>query len=86
MARKSNATPKPSGEDQPSTETLRVASDLVEMLREICFHSRDSRSRRLKITAVVDELLRPAVTKRHREVMQRVEKEKPSGENSEGGA
>lgn len=61
---------------EPSpTETVRVASELMEMLREICYHSRDERNRRPKITAVVDEMLRPAVVKRHREVMQRAKKE-----------
>jgi hypothetical protein len=64
--------PKAAEDDQtPTSETVRVAGDLMEMLREICFNSRDSRKRRPKIAAVVDELLRPAVVKRHREVMQR---------------
>jgi hypothetical protein len=62
-------------DEQPTSETVRVAGDLMEMLREICFNSRDPRNRRPKLTQVVDEILRPAVTKRHREVMSRAKKQ-----------
>lgn len=70
---------RPSEDQQPTSETVRVAVDLMELLREICFNSRDGRGRRPKITAVVDEMLRPAVTRRHREVMEKAKK-KPEDE------
>lgn len=56
----------PASDPEPaSSETVRVSSDLVEMLREICFHTRDERNRRLKLTQYLDGLLRPIVVREY---------------------
>ncbi len=69
-------TPPPAAEpDQPSSETVRVAGDLMEMLRLICFHTRDERNRRLKLTQYVDGLLRPLVVREHAALRARLEEE-----------
>ena len=62
--RKPPATPTPpvspaSDSEPASSETVRVSTDLMEMFREICFHTRDERNRRLKLTQYLDGLLRP---------------------------
>lgn len=66
MAKKT-APPPPPTPDEPSSETARVATDLMEMMREICFNTRDDRGKRIKITQLVDNLLRPVVLREHRE-------------------
>lgn len=51
----------PEGQELAPSGTLRLSTDLLEMMREICFHSRDNRGRRVKITQLADELFRPVV-------------------------
>lgn len=64
-------TPPPEADlATPSSETVRVAGDLVELLREIAFHSRDTRGKRMKLTQIVDNILRPGVLKMHGELQQ----------------
>jgi hypothetical protein len=55
----------PSGDEQqrPSSETVRLAADLVEMARVVCFNRRTSSGRRLKLTEYLDGLLRGQITK-----------------------
>ncbi len=43
------------------TETVRVAADIMEMLRQIRFHTRDHRGKRPTLTALLDSMLRPVV-------------------------
>lgn len=66
-----NVPPTPPPEEPASSETARVATDLMEMMREICFNTRDTRGRRVKITTLLDGLLRPAVLKEYREFKRR---------------
>lgn len=71
MAKKAPAAP-PSDREPPS-ETVRVAGDVIEMMREICFHTRTgSSNRRLKLAELADQILRPAVGARLKEVRRRV--------------
>lgn len=65
-----------SEEKVPASETLRVHSDIMDMIRDIIYHDRDGRGRRYKLIQLGDELIRPVLTRRHREVMDRVERAK----------
>lgn len=56
-------TPSPSGGDRPATESVRLASDLVEMARVICFSRRVPKGRRLKIAEYLESLLREPITR-----------------------
>lgn len=51
-------TPKAETASPPS-ETVRMAGDLMEMARAVCFHTRDSRGKRLKIAQLLDGYVRP---------------------------
>jgi hypothetical protein len=70
-----NQTAQP--EDQAASETARVSKDLMEMMREICFHTKDDRGKRLKLTQLLDNLLRPAVRGAYNEFRRKREKEEP---------
>ncbi len=54
----------------PPSETVRVAGDLMEMLRELAFHTRDTRGKRMKLTQIVDNILRPGVVTAHRKLQE----------------
>lgn len=58
--------------EQPPTVTGRVATELMEMARIVCAHTKDSSGKRLKLTDYLDSILRPAITKDHEEVMARI--------------
>lgn len=49
-------------DDTPSSETVRIATDLKEMLREMAFFQRDDRGKRINLTQLIDNLLRGPVT------------------------
>lgn len=53
----------------PTSETVRVAGDLMALLRDICFYARDPRGKRYKLTQAVDTVLRTAITQWHAQVM-----------------
>lgn len=55
MAKKSTIPPPVAESTEPPSETVRLAGDLIEMLRDICYNSRDSRGKRLKISQFMDE-------------------------------
>lgn len=74
MAKKA---PPPQPPDEPaSSETARVATDLMEMMREICFGTRDDRNKRPKIAQLIDGYLRPVVLREYREFKKRQAAEK----------
>ncbi len=75
MAKKPPQTPPASEPDLPSSETVRISGDLMEMLREICFHSRDERGRRFKMTQYLDGLIRPLVLREYAAFQKRQEGE-----------
>lgn len=61
MPKKPTSPPDPP-EEVPSG-TVRIAGDLLEMLRELQFHARDERGRRPTIGQLVERYLRPPVVR-----------------------
>jgi hypothetical protein len=73
-------------DDQPSSETARIASDLMEMAREICFHTKTTGNKRLKLAQYLDNLLRPLITRDHAALQERLAQErKPRGRKPPAG-
>jgi len=75
MPRTKSTPPSDGGEPQP--ETVRIAPDLMRMIREVCIAEKDGRGRPLKITAVVDEILRAGLMVRHRRIAAKTQKKEP---------
>jgi hypothetical protein len=63
--------PMPTPERSP-TETARIASELMDMARVVCAHTRDSRGRQLKLTDYLDKLLRGPITREHTAVLKKI--------------
>jgi hypothetical protein len=61
--------------DELKTGTIRVRTDLIDMIRVICAHERDDDGSRLKAVEYVDSLLRESVVERHAAVMKRFAKQ-----------
>lgn len=78
VAKRKPPTPPPEDPQQPTSETVRVAVDLMEAMREICFHTKDSRGKRKKLAQWVDDHLRPVVFRELEAVRQRVQAEQKS--------
>lgn len=76
MAKKIAPSPPP---DEPPSETVRVAGDLVEMMRQMCFNQRDERGKRLKVSAYLDGLIRPLVLRDYQQFEKRRASEKKGG-------
>jgi hypothetical protein len=55
---------------RPSSETVRLASDLVEMARVVCFGRRHPNGRRLHMTEYLDALLRSQITQDYEATLQ----------------
>lgn len=70
------APPVPPAGDELPSETVRLAGDLVDMLREIAFNTRDARNKRMKLTQLADGLFRPVVERAYREFKSRQSKAK----------
>lgn len=77
--------PADSPDQQPSTQTTRVATDLMDMLREIAVHTKDARGRPMKLTDLLDSLLRPVTVQRHQQVMDRIVSEQTKGRKGKAG-
>lgn len=60
---KKPAPPATEHPDEMPSGTVRIAGDLLEMLRELQFRARDERGKRPTIGQLVEKLLRPAVVK-----------------------
>lgn len=54
-------------------ESVSVASDILELMRQICFHERDRRGRPKKLTELFDELVRPKAVKMLQQIRLRKE-------------
>jgi hypothetical protein len=61
MGKKPPSPPPDDASKEPESETARIAVDLLEMIREMCFFTRDSRNKRMKIAQMIDGYLRPNV-------------------------
>lgn len=66
MAKKASES---SPDGAASSETVRLSSELVEMLRDIIYHARKPDGKRYKMIELADELFRSAITRKHREVV-----------------
>jgi hypothetical protein len=66
--------------DDLEPESVRLAGDLVEMVRYICFHTRDGK-KRLKLTKYLDSLLRSPVTRDYAATRKRVLQEERGRKN-----
>jgi hypothetical protein len=67
-------TPPPTPETpEPPSETARIAGDLMEMMRKVCFNTKDSRGKRLKLAQLIDNLLRPAVLREYNRMLKESE-------------
>lgn len=56
-------TPLPETTPQgPAFGSVRIAGDLMEMMRIICFNTKDTRGARLKYAAYIDSIIRAQVT------------------------
>ncbi|MDE2104068.1 MAG: hypothetical protein KGL39_42920 [Patescibacteria group bacterium] len=62
--------------EPPTSETVRVAHELMEMAREFCFNTRTSQGKRLKLTQYIDSLLRAAIIKDHKAMQKRLSQER----------
>jgi len=49
-------------DEGPSSQTVRLPVDLVEMARFICFHRRGPKGRRIMLSRYLDSKLRQAIT------------------------
>jgi hypothetical protein len=58
--------------DDLATGTVRVRTDLIDMIRVICTHERQDDGSRLKAVEYIDSLLRGPVVARHEAVMRRI--------------
>jgi hypothetical protein len=63
----STPAPTPATPPEPPSETVRLAGDLMEKLREIAFNTRDSRNKRFKLTQLADQLFRPVIEQAYAE-------------------
>jgi hypothetical protein len=75
---------RPTGRDMadeaPTSETARIATDLMDMLREIALHGRGEGGKRPKLTELIDGYLRVPVTQAHAAVRAKIrEAEKKKG-------
>lgn len=59
MSKKKPPPPAPplAEPEQPSSETVRIDRELLEMARYICFHRRTAAGKRLKLTQYLHDLL-----------------------------
>jgi hypothetical protein len=55
--------PTPPGGKHPGSETVRLASDLVEMARVVCFNRRTPGGRRVRVSEYLEALLREQITR-----------------------
>ncbi len=62
-------------EDQPSTRTARVDTELLRLARIVCAHTPGRNGKQLKLTDYLDSILRPHITKDYQATMKRVAKE-----------
>lgn len=70
---KTSQTPEPD-DSAPASETARIAHDLMELMREICFHSREAKGKRIKLAQLIDNYLRPQVVRDHAALRKRLAK------------
>jgi hypothetical protein len=59
-------------EERPMTATARVHTDLLEMARIVCAHTKDGQGRHLKLTEYLDSVLRERITRDHAAVLKRI--------------
>lgn len=77
MAKKHTQPPQPTPAEnqsgsEPTTEPGRIASDVMEMIRQLCFHGKDARGKRPKLTEMIDSLIRPAATQAFADLQRRL--------------
>lgn len=58
---------------KPPSETVRIDSELMEKVRFICFHRRDSSGDRLTHGAYIDPIIRQRIEQDYEEILQEVE-------------
>lgn len=69
-------------EEPPPTVTARVATELMNMARIVCAHTKGAHGRPIKLTDYLDSILRGKITRDYEHIMQRIAQEQSKGKKS----